>query len=71
MPNRKRAAFSVQTGEPAVIQVRAADGKDYVAKVQLAVFDVWETGEINPLNNVPVFEVRANVAVDIQPKVPS
>lgn len=63
-----RVPFTVNAGEPVTIDVTGANGKPYRIKVALAIFDVLDKGETNPASGMPLFDVRANVAVDVQEK---
>lgn len=59
----KKTKFKVIGGEPAVLEITREDGSVYHVTVAMAVFDVTDTGQLDA-DNMPVFNVRATLAVD-------
>ena len=60
----KKTKFKVTGGDPVVLEITREDGSVYQAKLAVAVFDVVDTGQLDA-SNMPVFNVRATLAVDV------
>ena len=59
--------FTYSAGAPPVVEVTAADGTKYVARMGSTVFEVLDTGETNP-DGTPKFEFKVNLQFDVQRK---
>jgi hypothetical protein len=53
--------FEVDQSVPTTLTVTASDGKRYEVKMAMLVQAVVETGQVNPLDQMPIFNVVSQV----------
>jgi hypothetical protein len=65
---QQQVTHVVKTNGTTEVEVTAADGTKYEIKLALLIPIVIDTGMVNPIDNVPIFNIPANIVAQITRK---
>lgn len=66
VPEPQKLAFTILPSEPLAILVTGMDGKKYKTLVTLVVIDVVDTGRRQVPQDLPLFEIKAQMLAETQ-----
>ena len=60
------ASFEVTDSPATTIKITGQDGQKYEVKMALVITSAFDTGQVNPLDGMPMFQLPVQVAVQIK-----